>query len=83
MWFAALNHPAVIAFYHDHGLDETIPFRKLTWDNARYVRNIDQAVVETDPYRFRVRIEVDDDALVVMLDDELDVLSVERTDDEV
>jgi DNA-binding transcriptional ArsR family regulator len=82
MWFAALNHPAVIAFYHDHGLDETIPFRKLTWDNARYVRQIDQEIVGTDPYRFRVRIEVDDDALVVVLDDDLDVLSVERAADE-
>jgi DNA-binding transcriptional ArsR family regulator len=78
MWFAALNHPAVIAFYHEHGLDETIPFRKLTWENARFVRGIAQTVVDTDPYRFRVRIPVDGEALVVSLDETLDVLSVER-----
>jgi hypothetical protein len=78
MWFAALNHPAVVAFYADHGLDETIPFRKLTWDNARFVRDITQTVVDIDPYRFRVRISVDDEALTVHLDERLDVLSVER-----
>jgi hypothetical protein len=78
MWFAALNHPAVIAFYYDHGLDETIPFRKLTWDNARFVRGISQDVVDTEPYRFRVRIPVDGEVLTVHLDANLDVLSVER-----
>jgi DNA-binding transcriptional ArsR family regulator len=78
MWFAALNHPAVIAFYHDHGLDETIPFRKLTWENAEYVRNVTQEVVERDPYRFRVRIPIEDEAIVVHLDERLDVRSVER-----
>jgi DNA-binding transcriptional ArsR family regulator len=78
MWFAALNHPAVIAFYHEHGLDETIPFRKLTWENARFVRNISQEVLDTDPYRFRVRVAVDDEAVVVDMDESLDVVSVER-----
>jgi DNA-binding transcriptional ArsR family regulator len=78
MWFAALNHPAVIAFYHERGLDETVPFRKLTWENAKYVRGITQSVIDTDPYRFRVRIPVDDAALVVHLDDELDVESIDR-----
>lgn len=78
MWFAALNHPAVIAFYHEHGLDETIPFRKLTWENARFVRNITHEVVDTAPYRFEVRIPVGGEALVVDLDADLDVLSVER-----
>lgn len=78
MWFAALNHPAVIAFYHEHGLDETIPFRKLTGENARFVRDITQEVVDTDPYRFEVRIPVDGEAIVVELDAALDVLSVEH-----
>lgn len=79
MWFAALNHPEVIAFYRDHGLDETIPFRKLTGDNARFVRDITEAVVDTDPYRFRVSIPVGGETLVVHLDESLDVVDAERT----
>lgn len=79
MWFAALNHPAVIAFFNDHGLTETIPFRKLTWDNARFVRNIAETVVETDPYRFRVTIPVGGDQLTVDVDEQLEVLDVEQS----
>lgn len=78
-WFAALNHPAVVAFYHDHGLTEKLPFRKLTADNARFVRGIRSTATATDPYRFRTTIPVDDETLVVVMDEELDVLSVERT----
>ena len=76
MWFAALNHPAVISFLHSHGLEEKIPFRKLTWDNATFVRDIAGTVAETDPYRFRVTVPIEQDALVVTLDEELDVLDV-------
>jgi uncharacterized Zn finger protein len=78
LWFAALNHPAVIAFYHDHGLEETIPFRKLTDDNAALVRGVSGTVVDTDPYRFRVTVPVGDERLVVGMDEHLDVVDVER-----
>ena len=79
-WFAALNHPAVVAFYYDHGLDERIPFRKLTWDNAAYVGRVTATPVETDPYRFEVTVVVDDETLTVRMDGALDVLSVVRDD---
>lgn len=79
MWFAAVTHPAVIAFLYDHGLDESVPFRKLTWDNAKFVRNITERVVETDPYRFQVTVPVDAETLVVQVNDELDVIETERT----
>lgn len=78
VWFAAVNHPAVVAFYHEHGLDERIPFRKLTWENARFVDSVDGTVVGTDPYRFRVTVSIDVDALVVAMDEDLDVLDAER-----
>jgi hypothetical protein len=76
MWFAVLVHPTVISFYHDHGLEETVPFRKLTWDNARFVEDITEAVLETDPYRFRVTVSVGDDDLHVELNEGLDVTDV-------
>jgi hypothetical protein len=77
-WFEALNHPAVVAFYHDHGLGETIPFRKLTDDNASLVRDIEMAVLEADPYRFRVTVPVETEALVVTMDETLAVVDVQR-----
>lgn len=79
VWFQALNHPAVVSFYHEHaGLEETVPFRKLTADNASLVRDISTSVLSTEPYRFRVRIPVETATLTVELDDRLDVVSVER-----
>ncbi|WP_158057853.1 winged helix-turn-helix domain-containing protein [Halorussus halophilus] len=81
MWFAALNHPAVVSFYYDHGLDEKIPIRKLTSDNAQFVRDVTGTVTDTDPFRFRVTIPIEDDTLVVSMDEELDVLSARRTSD--
>ena len=79
MWSAALDHPGVIAFLYEHGLYERIPFRKLTWENARFVRDITGTVVEADPYRFRVTIPVDADRLLVEMDGGLGVLSVQRS----
>lgn len=80
MWFAALAHPAVVSFLHEHGLDEPVPIRKLTRANARYVRDITGSVVETDPYRFRVTVPIEGERLEVDLDAELDVLGVRRAD---
>lgn len=75
-WFAALNHPGVVTFFYEHGLDEMVPIRKLTWGNARFVRDTTVTAVETEPYRFRVVLSIDEDRLVVDMDDDLDVLSV-------
>ena len=77
-WYAALNHPAVVAFYYRHGLEEKIPFRKITWDNERFMRDVTSTVAGTNPYRFRVVVPIDDEQLVVTLDDRLDVLQVEK-----
>ncbi|PSP91447.1 hypothetical protein BRC87_02900 [Halobacteriales archaeon QS_4_66_20] len=54
-------------------------FRKLTEDNARFVRDISTTVTDTDLYRFRVAIPVEDAVLVVAMNNALTVLSVERT----
>lgn len=78
LWFAVANHPSVIAFYREHGLTESIPFRKLTGDKARYVRDIEGTVLDTDPHRFEITIPVDDSELVVELDDDLDVVETTR-----
>lgn len=78
LWVVVLNHPAVISFLYEHGVEEQIPFRKLTWENARIARNVDVQILDTDPYRFRVTITVEDDRLVATVDDELSIDSVDR-----
>lgn len=80
LWYAALNHPSVTAFFYEHGLDEKVPVRKITWDNRRFMRDIVGTTVETDPCRFEIQIPVDDERLVVTLDEDFAVVDVERTD---
>lgn len=82
-WFAALNHPTAVAFFERHGMEEKVPFRKLTWDNQEFMRDISGTVVETDPYRFEVTIPVADETLVMVIDDRLDVESVSLEDESV
>lgn len=80
VWFKVLVEPAVIAFCHEEGnLIESIPFSKLTWRNAPYVRDISTTVVSGEPRRFRVDIPIEDSILSVTLDDSLRILSVNRS----
>lgn len=80
-WFAVLNHPAVIAFCHEHGLEEPVPFRTPTGEGVRFLREIAGTVVERDPYRFLVTVPADGERLEVWMDETLDVLGVERSKD--
>lgn len=82
MWFEALTHPAVISFYHEQaGLDEPVPFRKITADNASLVKDITETVISVDPPRFEVSVPVGGETLVVDLDEALNVTDVSRTDE--
>ena len=65
-----LYHPATIAFYHDHGTDLTaIPKWELRWA----VTDETTEVLDTDPWRFRVRVPLEGTELVAVLDENLDV----------
>jgi hypothetical protein len=71
---AVLFHPAVVAFYHDHGVDV---LRAPTWE----VDPVDDATVEVhgeDPWRATLALERDGDALALDLDDEATVRAVRR-----
>lgn len=70
-----LYRPAAVAFYHDHGRDLTaIPKWTLEWA----VTDGTTTVLDTDPWRFSVRIPLDDAELVAELDDELAVVDARR-----
>lgn len=78
LWIAVLNHPGVISYYHDHGMDEPVAFRKFIWERAEIERPVTVDVLERDPDLFRIRIGIDDDVIVVRLTGELSVRHVER-----
>lgn len=79
-WFKLFSEPVVIAFYHEHSdFDRTIPFSKLTQENAPYVRSITQSVVSTDPMRVRVELPLNGAELAVTMDEALEIVDVERS----
>lgn len=74
-----LYHPDAIAFYHDQGMDLTrIPAWELEWA----VTDATTTVLETDPWRFEVRIPADETRLVIELDEALNVVASALEPDE-
>jgi DNA-binding transcriptional ArsR family regulator len=69
-----VDHPAVVAFHHDHG--EDIRFRPYV---ALPFCGLGRADLESeDPVRVRVDVRLDDDALHLWLDGETNVVEYER-----
>jgi predicted RNA-binding Zn-ribbon protein involved in translation (DUF1610 family) len=66
-----LDHPAVVAFHHDHGVDVR---------DRSYVEVEDavETVVSEDPPRTRVELSLDDERLVVTLDGDAGVVDTDR-----
>lgn len=70
-----LYHPITIAFYHDHGKDLTaIP----TWSLSWAVTGETTMILNTDPWRFSVRVPLDDEELIAELDSDLNVVNSRR-----
>ncbi|MFT4930991.1 MAG: hypothetical protein ACI91T_000865 [Natronomonas sp.] len=73
--FSLLEHPAVVSFYYDHGVDvregSIWRFGALTNERSR--------ILDDDPFRATVAYPADDERLTLTVDDELTVLDVERT----
>lgn len=73
---AMLTHPAVVAFYHDRGVD--IGFGLNDFERAKQVltliRNHDQELLSTDPLRVVVTVPYEGDELRLTLDEELTVI---------
>jgi hypothetical protein len=72
-----LSHPAVVSFYYERGIDVTaMPY----WRMQALAREFSTAVVSMDPWRATITVESDRGALVLTLDDRLDVVDVDRPD---
>ena len=71
---AVLDHPAVVAFHHDHGVDlRETPLWDLDW-----LLSDRNELVSTDPPRARVHVALGSDELVVDIDPDADVVEAER-----
>lgn len=80
--FTVVEHPAVISFYADHGLD----IRWNTDDIEGFIHRsellwaIEHTIVSIDPVRIRVTIPCEGEELHVLLDESWDVIDIKRTD---
>ena len=77
-WAAVFDHPEIVSFYHDHGVDMTFGLDDpeacgRLWDHLKK----EQSLVSTDPVRIRVTVSCDGDQLHLTLDGELDVVDVD------
>lgn len=66
------THPAVLAFYHEHGIE----FDLASHEDRRYVLDYEQEVVSEDPLRIRTTVPLDGDQLAVEFDDQMQVTDV-------
>lgn len=71
-----ISHPAVVAFYDDHGID--LWFDSHDFERAKEVlgriRSHQNELISTDPLRIQVTVTVDDDELRLTIDENLRVL---------
>lgn len=75
-------HPAVIGFFHDHGIDAGVTSED--FEDAKLMlstlRGHDQELISTDPIRIRVTIRHDDAEISLTLDEDLDVIDIQETE---
>ncbi|WP_158056607.1 winged helix-turn-helix domain-containing protein [Halorussus halophilus] len=81
-WWLVIDHPAVVAFYYDHGVplqyEDGIHFQPRI--ELHLQAHHSQELISTDPPLVRVRIQYEGDELRLTLDEELNVIDVsERT----
>jgi hypothetical protein len=70
-----LDHPAVVGFYHDHGVDLR---DRYAWDLEFAATDHDTRVRSRDPLRLELRPQCGNDELVVVLDSDGSVVRTSR-----
>jgi DNA-binding transcriptional ArsR family regulator len=71
-----VHHPAVMSFYHDHGID----LRDRPTPDATPIGSSGCKVEITDPIRVQFETRLDDEELRITLDKQVNVVSVERSE---
>jgi hypothetical protein len=74
-----LDDAEVVSFYRDHGIDlNAVPYWTLEWCVTDEHTTVEQYGHDDRPWRITMTVPVDDEALVVALDGDLNVLDTER-----
>ena len=69
------REPAVTAFYYDHGIE----FDFSTPDQFSLLLDVEKELLSEDPLRIRMTVHLEDAELTLTYDDELNVVSTERS----
>ena len=72
--FYPSRHPAVVAFYYEHGIE----FDLATYEQRTHLLEYREAVLTEDPVRIRITIPLANDELHVTYDEQMNVLDVNR-----
>jgi DNA-binding transcriptional ArsR family regulator len=70
--FHLSTHPAVVAFYYDHGIE----FHLASYEHRAYFLTYQEELVSEDPLRIRTTIPLEGDELHVTVDGEMNVVDV-------
>ncbi|WP_317175951.1 DUF7351 domain-containing protein [Halomontanus rarus] len=73
-WTPVINHPAVVAFFYDHGIEHN----HASWAAMARGDTCREELVSTDPIRMRITVPAGEDELVVTVDGSLTVVNVEN-----
>lgn len=66
------SHPAVIAFYYEHGVE----FDLASHEDHGYLLDYEEELISEDPFRIRTTIPFDGDEIAVEFDDRMRVVDV-------
>jgi hypothetical protein len=72
--FYPTREPAVVAFYHDHGVE----FDLATYEQRTNILDYREEVLSEDPIRIRITVPMDDDELQLTYDDRMAVVEEAR-----
>lgn len=73
---AVVHHPAVVALFHDHGVD----VRTRLLHSLDFVQDPDSVtVLDEEPFRVRIDVTLGDDAVSLTLGEDLHVVEVEES----
>ena len=72
--FYPTRQPAVIAFYHEHGIE----FDLATYEHRARLLDFEEELLSEEPLRIRISIPSDDEALRLTYDERMEVVDVDR-----
>lgn len=75
LYVLIVNHPAVVSFYYEHGIDVTA---LTAWERTNHGNDSVVEVHSKDPIRVDVTLSLDEDTLRLTLDEQLRVGEVQR-----